>query len=1214
MKKPFCYPCCLRKLRKWMFKLCTVIFFFGVLMPVKAQASFQNNESVKLSMQNATLKEILWEIEKFTGFVFAYNADELARVGKVSVQIDAKSIQEALDISLKGTGLTYVIEQDAIVIRRAILGEQPSGQQQRHEIVVSGRVTDMQGDPLPAASIAVKDYPNGTITNNDGRYSIKVHRETEFTVLVFSFMGKERLEMNITARTDMVLNVPLKDKENALQEVTYVATGYQKVNRQDMVGATTTVDALEILQPNYASIDHMLQGVVPGMVVANRSSRVGTSPSIQIRGTSTLLGDVQPLWVVDGIIQEDPIQINATTLMSDDMKNIIGNQVSWLNPQDVETITVLKDASATAIYGAKASNGVIVITTKQAKGNIERLTLNYNSSFTVNTRPNYGQFNLMNSQERMRFSDEAFGSGIPYSMVPLLDEYSYEGVQRRFIEGYIDAGDFQAKRAFLETTNTDWFDLLTRTGIGQNHNLSVMGGSAKASYMASGSYAKQQGQEVGNDSERFTGRLATNYRFNDRVRLNVAITGSHSKNTGFGTNVSPLAYATATSRAIPAHDENGDPAYYQKLRYYSYNTSVPSLSYNFINERDHSGSFTENTRIAASADFSYSILPWLSYNFTGGYNYTDIAMESYMGEDTYYIASTYRGYDAGTALPGSVSFKAAKLPFGGELFTTDARQSSYNIQNKISISSTFRERDRLNILLGQELRSASNISTANTVWGYSKERGQSLIMPTLPENLASTSSGAAYNGFGILEALYNGRWKRQNQTNNFMSLFATLAYAMDNKYIFNASVRNDFSNRFGQNVNNRLDPTYSFGVSWNATEEEFVKNNIVFLTQFRPRVTYGIQGNALTSISPELILIRQNVRPVFDQYYSTIGQIPNPNLKWERTTNWNVGADIQLLSKIGFTFDYYTRRSNAVVAQDIPYEFGIVSTVVNGGIIYNKGVEGTLSFAPVNNKDMGLAISINSSKNWNKTGAAVEQVMLPNFLNGKQGTILKEGYPVDGFWSYSLAGLDPANGSPIFNLLDTPAETAMADPSSYLVYSGQASPDFSGGLSFNFRYKALSVSSSFALILGGKKRLPNPYANFSNGTKLPMAEYNVSKTLNRRWQKPGDELTTDIPSINVSNGTSVTLPDGINSSYPISMWAYSSAMVVDASFLRCRSIDVSWRFNERLLQKLNIKSLKVSATVNNVFVITSDRFNGFDPELNESVMPKAFSFGFAMGI
>ena len=217
--------------------------------------------------------------------------------------------------------------------------------------------------------------------------------------------------------------------------------------------------------------------------------------------------------------------------------------------------------------------------------------------------------------------------------------------------------------------------------------------------------------------------------------------------------------------------------------------------------------------------------------------------------------------------------------------------------------------------------------------------------------------------------MYSGGWKKTNTTNNFFSVFATLAYSFMNRYVVNANIRNDASNRFGQDTNHRFDPTYSVGFSWRASEEKFIQEHMKWITTLNFRGTFGIQGNALTRQSPDLLLVQNPIMSAYNQYYSTISQIPNSHLSWERTKTWNFGLDLELFNMFYMNLEYYTRRSNAVITLDLPYEYGIKDMKRNGGIIHNRGIEYTLSFTPLQKRDYALSINLNASKNWNKGGA-----------------------------------------------------------------------------------------------------------------------------------------------------------------------------------------------------------------------------------------------------
>ena len=1153
-----------------------------------------------LRMENATLEQVLWEIQRRAFVVFMYGTADVAEVTGLNVNAENWTVREILDHCLRDTRLTYEMAGNAVVIKRR-------NDMEKQRMEISGEVKDARGNPLPGVTVIEKGTAMGVATGGDGRYTFSTFKRDSI-MLVFSFVGMKTQE--VVWHGQKTLDVTLMDETQAMDEV--VVTGYMNLDRRDMVGSYTTLKMDDIMMPAYTTVDQMLQGMVPGMIVMNTSSRVGASPKIQIRGVSTLLGNQDPLWVVDGIIQEEALSIDGNAAMINDLKTIIGNQVSWLNPNDIESITVLKDASATAIYGSKASNGVIVITTK--KGKTDRLSINYSGNFSFTGRLNYGMFNMMNSQERIMFSEEAFNEGAYYEVEPIKQPYTYEGLMRMYLDRDISQEEFLSKVSALEKVNTDWLDLLTRSAIGHSHNISVSGGTEKFSYMASVGYSHDEGQEIGNSSERMTGRLSVTMQLHPKVRATMAITGTVGTNKGFVDGVNPLSYATSTSRAIAAFDENGEYSYYRIRSNYQYNSSRTDLGYNILNEIENSGATSKSSRLGASLDFSWEITDWLTYQFTGGYNYSTSNNSAYQGERTFAIANSFRGYDYNAVDPGSADFNAALLPFGGRLVTSDGRQSSYNIQNKLLVSKTFNENHRLNVLLGTEVRSSRDESVTNTVWGYVPDRGELIVEPTTPDNFAPIGNSAP-SGWGIFGNLYNGNWSKTDKTDNFFSIFATLAYSLKNRYVVNMNVRNDVSNRFGQDINKRIDPTYSFGFSWRISNEPFMTRIDRYIHNLSLKATYGIQGNALTNLSPELTLYQSGVVATYNQYSSTILRIPNPELGWERTRTWDWGLELGLFRVINVNLDYYWKRSNAVIAQELPQEFGIAQMEINGGIIYNSGVEVTVNFSPVNRKNFGMSVSVNSSKNWNKGGEPTAVVTTNDYLSGRSDIIVEEGYPLGAMWSFSYAGLNPENGRPTFNLMDVPEEERSpdVDPTTFLVYSGQKDPYFTGGLVLGFRYKSLNLNTSFALLLGGHKRLPSPYANFRlSGTRIPSPEYNLDKDLAKRWKKPGDEAFTDIPALFNTMESAFMRPDGQTQTY-VSAWEQSDYMLVSASFLRCRQIGLSWNVDRRLCQKMGLNSLTVSVNANNIFVIANKRFNGFDPELGNNVMPKTFSVGINVG-
>lgn len=1183
------------------------LFMFLLLFPGLSIAQYKAQLSIDI--KNGTLVNVFENIQKQSEYRFMYSNQDVASIKNISIQREGVSVQEILDIVLKEHSLTYLIEDKIIFIKP---------QPQTSVVKIRGRVTDEKGEPLAGVTILIEGTYVGTTTDSNGNYIFTVPQKDNLNI-IYSFIGMAPYKVPYTGQEN--INIVLKESTETMDEV--VVTGYQTLRKSDVVGSVSTVKASDIMMPVYTSVDQMLQGRVAGMMVMNTSSRVGTSPKIRIRGTSTILGNQDPLWVVDGVIQPDPIPLNQNDLMVDDLKNILGNQISWLNPADIETVTVLKDASATAIYGSKAANGVIVITTKRGKQ--EGMTVNYNGTFSFRSRPHYGLFNLMNSQERIQFSREAFAAGAIYNEAPVASLNTYEGIMSMFYNKQITPQEAENAIHRLERTNTNWFDILTRNSFSHNHNLSVSGGSEKVVYNVSLGYSDQSGIEINNDAKNLSGRVNLGIQLHPKVHVDLSLVGSINKTWGYAANVSPLEYATETSRSVLAYNEDGS-RHFQGIRTnYAYNENPVILGYNILNEIDHSYSLNKSSQINGNLNFSWDILPWLKYEFVGGINNNIGTSEAYAGEQTYYVASTYRGYDFGSEAYGSERYKAAILPSGGELYNGSSDIQGWNIQNKITFSKTFQEDHRLNVLIGTEVTSTKTANKSQKMFGYVKERGESVVKPTPLNELVPIGSRPA-PGLGLFEELYNGNgWLRNTLTTNQFSIFATLAYSFKNRYVINASMRNDTSNRFGQDQNKRFDPTYSFGASWNVVQEPWLQNISNIINQFNLRASYGIQGNAVNSISPELILRMDAIKPYYGDYMSKISRIPNPHLSWERTKTWNFGLDIQVIQWISMNIEYYTKKSNNIVNQAIALEYGRVGTEVNGGRIVNSGIEYTLNITPIRTKDWAWTIGFNSSKNWNKAKTqSISEISLQDYISGSSDKVLKEGFALSSFWSYDFKRLSSVDGSPEFNRLfqedaqgnilkdenGAPLLKGVSEYTDMLVYSGKMEPDFTGGLTTRLRWKGLTFGANFSLLLGAKKRLPNPYPNLGN---IPLSNVNLSKDLTNRWKKPGDEANSNIPGVYTGRITNYwRLQDGRTYNM-YQMWGESDIMVANANFLRCQQMSLTWTANDKICAKMKVKTLSINAIMNNVFVVADKKFHGFDPELGDSIQPKTYSFGITVG-
>ncbi|MDR1415752.1 MAG: SusC/RagA family TonB-linked outer membrane protein [Odoribacteraceae bacterium] len=1164
--------------------------------------------SISLSMENATVREVFDEITRATGLDFFYNSELVNATRRVDVSVADASIEETLRAVFKGYSVRFTVNERFIVL----LDLRPEVPQERPGKLVSGTVRDAGGEGLPGVAVRVKGTVIGVASEPDGHFALPVPL-ADGVVLQFSFIGMKTKE--VAWKGESVVNVVLEEEPREMDEV--VVLGIASVNRRDMVGSFTQLPIDAVMQPAYGSVDQMLEGRIAGMAVTTTSLRAGSAPSVSIRGRSTLLGNTQPLWVVDGIVQGEVMDVNAVSSLwgassDNDLAQYLGSQISWLNPNDIETITVLKDATATAIYGSRASNGVIVITTR--RGSNDRVSVNVTANWNVRVRPSYRDYAVMNSQERIQFSRDAFNAGAYYRLVPIMQPYTYEGLTRMLGDNRITEQEFAEQYTRLETVNTDWLDLLARHALGQRYNISINGGTRMATYSFSTSYDRSEGIEQGNDSERITARLSTNMTLSPRVRLDIALNGGLTTTTGFAADVNPLSYAIATSRAVPAFHPDGSRLFYKVAERYAYNsnTEESGLDYNVLNERDNSGARFVSPSVNANVNLKWEIAPSVGYELAVGTRLESRKGEVWADAPTKYVAQRYRGYSVGEVEPGGAFYKAALLPFGGELQTEDSFGRSYEVRNTLKFNRMFGDEHRLVAQVSWEVRSSYRNSKVGTVWGFDRDRGERLSRPTNLSDLVPIGAEVPRN-LGIFETLYSGRWRSTNLTNNYASAIFIGSYAFRDRYVLNVNARNDWSNRFGQNVNRRFDPTYSLGVAWRVADEPFLQQD--WLSQLTPRLSYGIQGNVLNSVSPDMILQKGPASTLYNDYLSSITQIANPFLTWERTRIWNFGVDLGLFdNRLSLVVDGYSRLSNVGTYLELSPEYGGFSTPITGTDIRNSGVEATLNVLAIRRHDWQLSLGANVARNRNKVvrmdNIDTSPRTVSNYLNGQESRVLEKGYGYGAFWAYSFAGLDDTNGYPTFNLLDQDPGTAFTD---FLVHAGTRVPVMNGGANFRLSYKSLALQGVFAASLGGKDFLPNPYEAFYQG-QIPQPVENLPAELARRWKNPGDAST--IPGIYVG-GENINLsnPSEFDSTQDrYLMWARSDARVASTSTVKCKMLQLTWNSRSSMLKDAGITSLSLNASVNNLFMLVDKKWDGKDPDLGgKYVEPRSFNVGINVG-
>jgi len=1166
----------------------TTILIIATIMQVSASGYAQR---ITLKEQHASLEKVFKEIRKQSGYDFVFDRKLMFKANPIEVNLKNATIDEAMKISLANQPFTYELEEKTVIVKEKEVGIVEKVKRFFTDITISGTITDENGKPLYGVNVAIKGTDKKTFTNNVGYYIIS--DVPEDGVLIFTAIGKQKAEIKVEGRS--YIPVSMKMEINELNEVK-VNTGYQILQKSSVVGSISSVNARDLNFNGLNSLEQALQGKLAGVVITNTSGLVGTRQKTRVRGTSTLSGSAEPIWVVDGIIQEDPLPFKVQTLNSagaitpdnfDFIRNFVGNSINWLNPNDIEDVTVLKDASATAIYGIRAANGVIVITTK--KGKAGPVAISYSTNVSVTDKVNYDKLNMMNSQERVGVSREIFNRGLISSTLAN-STIGYAGALNDYLYNKtITADQFNNRVNGLETQNTDWFDILFRKPLSSNHNLSVSGGSNNTSYYTSFGYNLSDGTARGNDSRGYTANVSVNSIVSKKFTLATRLSTSNKTTNSFY-KVDPYSYASTMNREIPAYNADGS--------YYMY-TGPNRYKYSVLNELDNTGNLNKVLSANAAIDATYEIIPGLKVQTLFSYNAVSTRGESYATEQSEYVAYYLRYFEYGQYKAVEQGYKNSRLPVGGEYNQFITNSNAWNWRNSLSYNKVFNQKHVMALMFGHEMSSSRYTGFSSTNYGYLRDRGKSFAV--LPNTF---TTGATINPLlAAQQPLIT-----DNLTNN-MGMYLTGSYSYDDRYVANLSIRTDRSNRFGQFTNESFNPVYAGGARWNIANEEWF-NRTNWLSTLSVRGSFGYQRNISSSVSPTLIVkIPTTSTDAFTgDNLLTVNTLPYGDLRWEKNITMNLGMDFSLFqNKIQGSLEYYTKRGKDLITSlNVPTEYGITSMLVNGGSMNNTGYEVTASFVPVRTRDFVWSVTLNTSKNNNtitKTGS-----QLATYLTAASGGLNKAGDPVSGFYAFKFTGVDAATGYPKIDLTYPAGSSVNTDPTSYMTYAGKFDPDFTSGLGLNFRYKMLSLNSSFYLQVGGKKFLTPLYTYVAD---LPTEFQNLSRNILDRWTPTN--TTSSVPGLPDKSVAYVTLPNG-NFISPYEMYNYSTDRVVSASSLRCNNIDVSYNLNQELAKKLKCKSINVGGGVSNPFGFNSKDFRGIDPEVATGGQPRTRSYTLKLGI
>jgi TonB-linked SusC/RagA family outer membrane protein len=1113
-----------------LFLIMKLAFFLTMAVCLQVTAA-SYAQKISINRNDASLSEVLNDIRRQSGFNVLYDVNMLRSARPVTLHLEGASLEETLKDCFSGQQFSYVINQNTIVVTPKPASNKTVNVQ---PINIMGRIINNKNEPLAGVNITIKGTKDVVVTNEDGRYVVTVPNSR--SVLIFSYIGFA--SQSIVVGDQKQIDVELVEQYSALNEV--IVEGYGSVRKGDLTGSVSSVKMADMQKAPVISFEDALAGRMAGVQVTSPEGQPGEPSTIVIRGNNSVTQDNSPLYVIDGFPIEDPDN-NA------------------INPADIESINVLKDASATAIYGARAANGVIVITTK--RGNVGAPVITYDGYYGI--QRNIKQMQMMDAYNFVEYQIERSGSSAQLAYTP--GDPSLAGQV-----GYVPGG---RTLAYYKTApSTNWQDLLYQTAPMENHNLSVRGGNAQTQYSVSGSYVKQDGIILNSGFGRYQGRITLDQKIGNKLKLSLNTNYSSSNTFGIspsqneGSSTANLLFAAMGYR--PVVDANNDvdlidvgedPA-----------TGSGDDRYNPIMEAENAVVQNRVNTLIANGALSYDISKSLTLRISGGINqqqnknirfYNSHTKE---GDITNQIGVT--DGPNGTILNGSVN--------------------NYLNENTLTWNKVFNKDNTLNIVGGYTMQSYTTSS-----YGYTATHlpNESLGIDGLDQGTPTTTVATS--------------------SNNFLESYLTrVNYSYKDKYLLTASYRADGSSKFAPS--NRWGYFPSGAVAWRISSEPFAQK-LTFLSDAKFRGSYGVTGNNRVT---DFAYLSQVNFPIgnnytFDNVYN-IGSIPtlgNQNLKWETTAQSDVGLDVSFLKgRIALTADYYDKvTSNLLLNAELPPSSGYPTGYENIGKVSNHGWEFELNTVNVKSKNFSWNSSFNISFNRNKVleltrNQESQQTAVkwdtgfsdsfPYIAMIGQPIALFYGYKWEGNYQYSdfnkmpngtyvLKSTVPDNGSG--RTAVQPGDIKYADLNGDGTVNaldrtviGNPNPKSTGGFSNNFTYKGFSL---------------NVFLQWSYGNDILNA--------NRLVFEGSDRVALNQFADYEDRWT----PENQNNTYyRVGGYGpsgdYSSRVIEDGSFLRLKTVSLGYNLPSQWLKSIGFKSFKVYVSGQNLATVTG--YSGSDPEVS----------------
>lgn len=1134
------------------------LFLLSCLLMMFSRNTFaQEKKQILFNQESVTVA--FSKLEKAFNIRFYYSSEIVDKKELISMSAKPRSLNEILAYLDASYGFIFKSNGNMIAVSKKSREVSPGGKTPKSSGEVKGRAGLFEGnDVVYVAGITVYERGSNNSAITDSKGNFRINTTSANPKLLISYVGYQTSEIEVSGNTQ--LNVNLREDNNTLKEVTVVSNGYQTLAKKNATGSYSTLSTEDIERRSSQSLDRILEGSVPGLSVYNgfrsvKGIRTQTGPDIQVRGGSAIQSERNtPLIIVDGFpVNQLPDNFN-----------------------DVEKIDVLKDASASAIWGARAANGVIVITTKRGKQG--SFNINFSSNLYLTEKSDFGTLRRASSADMISVDNEIYKKGY------FTSAYFQNGVggfspsfdyilQKE--QGLISAAQLTRKQDSLSGLSNlqQNKDLLMRTGIRQNYYLSMSGGANKYRFLFSGSYDNSKSNFIGDKTRSIQLNMRNDYEITPWLHA-IADLNAVFNNQDVGVDLRSQLYGLAPYQM--QLDANGNYVYSYNAFNRNSNTTLMAKGY-----YDNGRNLLQDARLA---DNQYSIFglrtklgleatlaKGLTFNTYFLYDKMKTSGNNLVNEYSYAARSLLNQY-ASLDGNGKALFN---LPKGNYLDLSETTNDNTSVRSQFNYTNLFGSKHFVSFTGGAEVKQYLTTGVTNRKFNYSDD-----LQSWSPINQILLLNGViGQNGTNtIYDATAYDRFSYINTRE--VSYYSTGTYTYDDKYTLQGSLRFDESNLFGVDPKYRRTPLWSVGTSWDITKEKFF--HIDFINLLKLRATVGLTGNYDPSTTPLLVASRAFQAATNDYRARVDASNPyNPKLRWERTKTYNLGTDIAFLrNRFQLSIDVYKKYGYDLLGtQLLDPTIGFTSTKLNGAKMVNTGLEAALTGRVLQLGDFNWTSIFNFAYNTNKITENKIAESSP-VIGRVTGTVpyYVEGYPRESLWSYKWAGLSNAGDPQVY---DGNGNKVLVPVLGSLEYSGSYRPKYTGGFTNIFNYKGAFASVILVYNFGGVFRREMPSMNGYDWS--PVINYQVAN----RWKSPGDESHTDIAAYQSSPNL---LYDGRDRAE-----MYSSNSVESSSFIRLREVQLGYKIPGTALKKTPIKSLTISAQMNNIAIWTKNKY-GIDPE------------------